>query len=131
MTVYRAPVEDVTFLLNDVFQIDRYNNLRGFSDATPDVRRAIIDEAARLSEEVLHPLNRSGDLEGCTRLDDGSVRTPAGFKDAYKQIRDGGWIGLSAPEEYGGQGLPVTLAQSVSDEPDRTALRYGSGDDAQ
>jgi 3-(methylsulfanyl)propanoyl-CoA dehydrogenase len=115
MTVYRAPVEDVTFLLNDVFQIDRYNNLRGFSDATPDVRRAIIDEAARLSEEVLHPLNHSGDLEGCTRLDDGSVRTPAGFKDAYKQIRDGGWIGLSAPEEYGGQGLPVTLAQSVGE----------------
>ncbi len=115
MTIYKAPVEDVTFLLNDVFQIDRYNNLPGFSDATADVRAAILDEAAKFSEKVLQPLNHSGDLEGCTRHDDGRVTTPAGFKEAFKQLADGGWLGLSGPAEYGGQGLPVTLSQTVNE----------------
>ena len=73
MPIYKAPVEDVSFLLNDVFQIDRYDNLPGFSDASADVREAILGEAAKLSEEVLQPLNRVGDLEGCTRHDDGRV----------------------------------------------------------
>ncbi|QDL95827.1 acyl-CoA dehydrogenase [Rhodopseudomonas palustris] len=115
MTIYKAPVEEVGFLLNDVFQFDRYNNLPGFADAAADVRDAIINEAARLSEEVLHPLNAVGDHEGCTRHDDGSVTTPKGFKDAYKQIAEGGWMGLSSPAEYGGQGLPITLTQMVQE----------------
>jgi alkylation response protein AidB-like acyl-CoA dehydrogenase len=115
MPTYRAPVEDVSFLLNDVFQIDRYNNLPGFSDASADVRSAIIDEAARFSEQVLQPLNHSGDLEGCTRHDDGRVSTPKGFTDAFKQLADGGWLGLSAPAEFGGQGLPVSLSQTVNE----------------
>src|ERR1041384_3910464 len=76
MPSYKAPLEDVRFLLTDVFQIDRYNNLPGFSDASPDVREAILTEAAKLSEEILQPLNRVGDLEGCTRHDDGRVTTP-------------------------------------------------------
>jgi hypothetical protein len=115
MPIYKAPVEDVSFLLNDVFQIDRYDNLPGFSDASSDVREAILGEAAKLSEEVLQPLNRVGDLEGCTRHDDGSVATPKGFKEAFKQVSEGGWLGLSAPTEYGGQGLPVTLSQAVNE----------------
>jgi 3-(methylsulfanyl)propanoyl-CoA dehydrogenase len=115
MPSYRAPVEDVTFLLNDVFQIDRYNNLAGFSDAAADVREAILSEAAKFSEQVLQPLNRVGDLEGCTRHDDGRVTTPTGFKDAFKQLGDGGWIGLAGPAAYGGQGLPVTLAQGINE----------------
>ncbi|MGJ5176043.1 acyl-CoA dehydrogenase C-terminal domain-containing protein [Bradyrhizobium oligotrophicum] len=115
MPIYKAPVEDVTFLLNDVFQIDRYDNLPGFSDASADVREAIISEAAKLAEEVLQPLNRVGDLEGCKRHDDSSVTTPKGFKEAYKQLTEGGWLGLSAPTEYGGQGLPVTLSQTVNE----------------
>jgi alkylation response protein AidB-like acyl-CoA dehydrogenase len=115
MPSYKAPLEDVSFLLNDVFQIDRYNNLPGFSDASPDVREAILAEAAKLSEEVLQPLNRVGDLEGCTRHDDGRVTTPKGFKAAYKQLGEGGWLGLSAPTEYGGQGLPTTLTQTVNE----------------
>ncbi len=115
MPIYKAPVEDVSFLLNDVFQIDRYDNLPGFSDASADLREAIIGEAAKLSEEVLQPLNRVGDLEGCTRRDDGSVTTPKGFKEAFKQVAEGGWLGLSAPAEYGGQGLPVTLSQAVNE----------------
>ncbi len=115
MPIYKAPVEDVTFLLNDVFQIDRYNNLPGFADASSDVREAILGEAAKLSEEVLQPLNRVGDLEGCKRHDDNSVTTPKGFKEAFKQVAEGGWLGLSAPTEYGGQGLPVTLSQAVNE----------------
>ena len=115
MPIYKAPLEDVTFLLNDVFQIDRYDNLPGFSDASADVREAVLNEAAKLSEEVLQPLNRVGDLEGCTRHDDGSVTTPKGFKEAFKQVAEGGWLGLSAPTEYGGQGLPVTLSQTVTE----------------
>src|SRR3981081_4642833 len=108
MPIYKAPVEDVQFLFNDVFQIDRYDNLPGFSDASADVREAILGEAAKLSEEVLQPLNRVGDLEGCTRNADGSVTTPQGFKEAFRQVSEGGWLGLSAPAEYGGGGEPGT-----------------------
>ncbi|WP_458758291.1 acyl-CoA dehydrogenase C-terminal domain-containing protein [Afipia sp. TerB] len=115
MPIYKAPVEDFTFLFNDVFQIDRYDNLPGFSDASADVRDAILQEAAKFSEEVLQPLNHSGDLEGCTRHDDGRVSTPKGFKEAFKQLAEGGWLGLSGPQEFGGQGLPVTLSQSVNE----------------
>jgi acyl-CoA dehydrogenase len=115
MPSYKAPLEDVSFLLNDVFQIDRYNNLPGFSDASADVREAILAEAAKLSEEVLQPLNRIGDLEGCTRHDDGRVTTPKGFKAAYRQLGEGGWLGLSMPAEYGGQGLPSTLTQTLNE----------------
>ena len=115
MPIYKAPVEDVNFLFNDVFQIDRYDNLPGFSDASADVREAILGEAAKLAEEVLQPLNRVGDLEGCKHNADGSVITPKGFKAAFKQVAEGGWLGLSAPAEYGGQGLPVTLSQMVTE----------------
>src|ERR1700760_774279 len=115
MPIYKAPVDDVTFLFNDVFQIDRYDNLPGFSDASADVREAILGEAAKLAEEVLQPLNRVGDLEGCKHNADGSVTTPKGFKEAFKQVAEGGWLGLSAPAEYGGQGLPVTLLQAVNE----------------
>ncbi|WP_414475793.1 acyl-CoA dehydrogenase C-terminal domain-containing protein [Microvirga sp. M2] len=109
MPVYKAPVEDVMFLLNDVFQLERHNNLPGFADATPDMVEAILSEGARLCEEVFAPLNRTGDLEGCTRNPDGSVTTPKGFREAYEAYAAGGWMGLSMPEEYGGQGLPSTL----------------------
>ncbi len=115
MPSYKAPVDDVMFLLSDVFHLDRYNNLPGFAEATPDLIEAVLAEAAKFSEEVLTPLNRVGDKEGCRRHDDGSVTTPTGFKAAYKQLTDGGWIGLSAPTEFGGQGLPVVLAQAINE----------------
>jgi acyl-CoA dehydrogenase len=75
MPSYKAPVEDVLFLLRDVFQIDRYNNLPSFADATPDVIEAILGEAAKLCEEVLQPLNLSGDREGCVRQNERHCRT--------------------------------------------------------
>jgi alkylation response protein AidB-like acyl-CoA dehydrogenase len=105
----------VTFLLRDVFRLDRYNNLPGFADATPDVVEAVLAEAAKFSEAVLMPLNRVGDREGCRRNPDGSVTTPSGFKDAYKKLTEGGWIGVSAPTEFGGQGLPIVINQAVSE----------------
>ena len=115
MPIYKAPVDEVMFLLTDVLQIARYNNLPGFADASPDLLQAALGEAAKLAEEVVQPLNRSGDKEGCTRHDDGSVTTPKGFKDAFKQYADGGWMGISAPSELGGQGLPE-LMTSIVDE---------------
>ncbi|WP_112663920.1 acyl-CoA dehydrogenase C-terminal domain-containing protein [Microvirga flavescens] len=110
MPVYKAPVEDVLFLLGDVFPIARHNNLPGFADATPDTVEAILGEGAKLCEEIFAPLNLSGDQEGCTRNADGSVTTPKGFKEAYEAYAQGGWMGLSVPEEFGGQGLPTLLS---------------------
>src|SRR5215813_905568 len=109
MPVYKAPVDEALFLLNDVFQISRYNNLPGFADASPDLVEPILAEAAKLCEQVVQPLNLPGDREGCTRHEDGRVTTPKGFKEAYKQYADGGWMGISAPTEFGGQGLPGTM----------------------
>ena len=113
MPTYKAPVEDVLFLLNDVFRIERFNNLPGFADASSDVLEAILAEAAKFAEEILQPLNRVGDVEGCTRHADGRVTTPTGFKEAYRQYADGGWMGISAPSEYGGQGLPELVNAAV------------------
>ncbi len=115
MPSYKAPVDDVMFLLSDVFHVDRYNNLLGFAEATPDLIEAVLGEAAKFCEDVLTPLNRVGDKEGCRRHDDGSVTTPTGFKAAHKQFTDGGWVGLSAPAEFGGQGLPTVIAQAISE----------------
>jgi len=115
MPSYKAPVDDVQFLLNDVFHMERYGNLPGFADASPDIVAAILEEAAKLAEEIVAPLNRIGDLEGCKRNADGSVTTPTGFKDAYKQYADGGWMGISVPAEYGGQGLPGTLTVMINE----------------
>src|SRR5262245_35248727 len=115
MPVYRAPVDDVMFLLQDVFHIERYDNLPGFADASNDIVAAILSEAAKFCEEVLLPLNPVGDREGCRRHDDGSVTTPPGFKEAYQQLVAGGWIGISAPAEYGGQGLPALLTTILNE----------------
>src|SRR5262245_52923313 len=103
------------FLVTDVFQITRYDNLPGFSEASPDVVQAILGEAAKLCEEVVQPLNRPGDKEGCRRHDDGSVTTPKGFREAFKQYAEGGWMGISSPTEFGGQGLPETLTTIVNE----------------
>ena len=115
MPIYKAPTEDVLFLLNDVLHWDRFGNLPGFADATADVVAAIVEEGAKISEQILQPLNLSGDREGCKRNPDGSVTTPKGFKEAYKAYSEGGWVGLAAEPEYGGQGLPYTLGCIVNE----------------
>jgi alkylation response protein AidB-like acyl-CoA dehydrogenase len=105
MPSYKAPLEDMRFVLDEVIGVDRVTSLPGYADATPDVIAAVLEEAAALCENVLFPINQSGDAEG-VRLENGAVRTPAGFKEAYRAFAEGGWPGLAAVAEYGGQGLP-------------------------
>ncbi|KKL59193.1 hypothetical protein LCGC14_2217780, partial [marine sediment metagenome] len=113
MPTYTAPVTDMQFLLHEVLKISE-SDVPGYDDLDADFTAAILGEAAKLSENVLAPLNAVGDEQGCT-LENGVVRTPEGFKQAYDKMREGGWMGVDADPDYGGQGLPY-LIQSCTGE---------------
>jgi alkylation response protein AidB-like acyl-CoA dehydrogenase len=108
MPTYKAPLEDIRFILNDVIDAPSLANLPGYTEATEDGVDAVLNAAAQLCEKVLFPLNQSGDVEGCT-FKDGAVTTPQGFKEAYQTFRRGGWSGLACKKEYGGQDLPLLV----------------------
>ena len=128
MTAYKAPLADMRFVMFDLLKVDAsYPGLAGGENASRDVVEAILEEAARFSEQVLAPLNASGDEEGC-HLDKATatVTTPKGFKEAYKTYIDGGWSGLTAPEAYGGQHLPESIGAPLKEMLDSANLSWGN-----
>ena len=114
MPSYSAPVRDMQFVLHEVVNLEAHNNLPGFEEVSRDLVDAILEEGAKLNQEVLQPLNQSGDKQGC-KLENGVVTTPDGFKEAYKTYVEGGWNGLIADPAYGGQGLPYALQLAMSE----------------
>ncbi len=111
---YRAPLADFAFLFDHVVGLAQVQATELFAEATPDLVQAILSEAGKLGEEVLAPLQRVGDMEGAV-LENGVVRTPEGFAEAYRAIAEGGWIGMSASPDIGGMGLPQAVATAVND----------------
>jgi alkylation response protein AidB-like acyl-CoA dehydrogenase len=114
MPEYKAPLRDMRFLIDNVFDFPAHYQNLGAHDASPDMVSAILEEGAKFCEQVLSPLNRSGDEEGC-HFDKGVVTTPKGFKEAFAQYVEGGWHGLAADPVYGGQGLPLSLGLVISE----------------
>jgi 3-(methylthio)propanoyl-CoA dehydrogenase len=111
---YQAPMRDMQFILDHLVGFDVITALPGCEEVTADLAGAVLDEAAKFATGVLAPLDRQGDIQGC-RLEDGRVRTPDGWQEAYRQFMAGGWVGLGMAPEYGGQGLPKILATPVSE----------------
>jgi alkylation response protein AidB-like acyl-CoA dehydrogenase len=114
MSTYAAPLKDMRFVLNELAGLSEVARLPGYEEATPDTVDAILEEAARFASGVLDPLNRSGDQEG-SKWSDGEVRTPKGFRDAYRQFAEGGWNALPFEPDWGGQGLPKLVATPVDE----------------
>ena len=115
MPRYDAPIRDMQFILHDVLSIQNYSNLPGFEEATPDLVDAILEESGKFAKEVLFPLNKVGDEQGCIRNADASVKTPDGFPEAYKQMVENGWPLLGKSPEMGGQGLPYVVGMATSE----------------
>jgi alkylation response protein AidB-like acyl-CoA dehydrogenase len=101
MPTYKAPLDDIRFILTEVLDVEQLSKLPGYEEATPDVLLAVLEEGAKLCEDVVAPLNQSGDAEGC-RYENGVVTTPKGFKEAYAEFVKGGWPAMTAPAEFGG-----------------------------
>ncbi len=136
MPIYRAPVEDFRFLIHEFLEVEKHRDLPQYEELSPDLIDDILTNAGKFCEEVLHPLNQAGDEEGC-HFENGVVRTPKGFKEAYKAYSEAGWGGLGAPAEYGGAGMPTLMTmilgemgmaanQSLAMYPMLTAGAYGA-----
>ena len=113
MTSYTAPTKDMAFILHELLEIEK-QDIPGYSDMSPDFTKAILEEAGKLNSEILHPLNAIGDSVGC-KLENGIVYTPPGFKEAFNQIKAGGWPGIDCDPQYGGQGIPAVVAMQTSE----------------
>ena len=113
--MYEAPVKDLNFVIKNLINLDELSNIPDYQEFSDDLVDAILEEAGKIGSEVLDPCNLSGDHEGSKRLDTGEVKTPKGYKEAYESLRDGGWFGLEAKEQFGGQQIPVTLSAAVNE----------------
>jgi len=113
MPTYTAPVKDMQFVLHEVLQVTQ-QDVPGYDELDADFTSAILEEAGKISSEVLQPLNAVGDQEGCV-LENGVVRTPKGFKEAFDQMKEGGWTALDCDPDYGGQGLPYLMGTAVGE----------------
>jgi alkylation response protein AidB-like acyl-CoA dehydrogenase len=113
MPRYTLPVRDISFILQDVLDVAG-SNIPGYEDLDEEFVSAVLNESGKLCEEVLAPLNTIGDVQGCV-LENGIVRTPHGFKDAFEEVKSGGWPGLDCDPEFGGQGIPFVLASAVTE----------------
>jgi len=125
MPAYHAPLNEFRFLLREVLGLPLLSNLPAYASAGPDLIEAVLAEGAKICEQLLAPLNRVGDQQGCTRHADGSVTTPAGFKQAYKTFVEGGWPSLGCDPEYGGQGMPVVLALAINEMVSSSNMAFG------
>jgi len=115
MSSYRAPMQEMRFVMNELAGLEQVGKLPGYEDATPDTVAAILEEASKFATEVLDPLNAVGDREGATWQEGGKVKTATGFKDAYRRFAENGWNGLTKNPEHGGQGLPQLVATAVEE----------------
>ncbi len=112
MASYQAPLREINFVLNQVLHLERLSKLPGFSEATPETLAGLFEECAKLVEQQLAPLNAICDRQGCS-LKDGEVKIPDGMVEFYKTYQQAGWVGISNPTEYGGQGLPFTVSKVI------------------
>jgi alkylation response protein AidB-like acyl-CoA dehydrogenase len=113
MPHYIAPTKDMQYVLNDVLDV-KNSSIPGYADLDADFLSAILEEAGKITSQVLAPLNAVGDQEGC-HFENGVIRTPAGFKDAFEQVKEGGWTGIDCDPEFGGQGLPYLVGTAVGE----------------
>ncbi len=125
MAEYKAPLDEMNFVLNELVAMERIAALPGYEDATPDMVAAILEEAGKLTGGVLSPLNRVGDETGVKLTETGDVPTPAGFADAYRQYVEGGWGTLQFSPDHGGQGMPQVLSAAVSEMVQSANLSWG------
>ena len=111
MPNYKAPVKDIRFILHQMLEVEK-SDIPGYEELSEDFTHAVLEEAGKLSSEVLAPLNSSGDQQGC-KMNEGKVETPDGFKAAFDKLREGGWTGLDFDEQYGGQNMPAVIGMPV------------------
>lgn len=115
MATYRAPLRDIQFLLNNVFNVEQlFASMPDTAEVTDDLISAIVEEAGKIAEGLLSPINQSGDAEAC-QFENGKVTTPKGFKEAYKAYAEGGWSSLTGDVNYGGQGMPKMLSAVIEE----------------
>ena len=113
--MYEAPTKDIQFVLKNIINLDDILKINEYQDFSDDLLDAVLEEASKIASDILAPCNLSGDEEGSKRLPDGKVITPKGYKEAYESLRDGGWFGLEAKSEFGGQQMPLSLSAAVNE----------------